>query len=91
MAERISDGVVLALLKQWLKVVVEEDGNGTRRTSGGKGQTHGTPQGGVISPLLANLHLIGEDMGTKPTGQPPREARELLSPGGERSEGAGPG
>jgi group II intron reverse transcriptase/maturase len=59
LAERISDGAVLALIKQWLKAaVVEEDGNGKRRTTGGgKGQRKGTPQGGVISPLLANLYL----------------------------------
>ena len=58
-AERISDGAVLALIKQWLKaVVVEEDDDGTRRTSGGgKGNRQGTPQGGVISPLLSNLYL----------------------------------
>ena len=59
LAERINDGAVLALIKQWLKAtVVEEDGNGKRRTTGGgKGQRKGTPQGGVISPLLANLYL----------------------------------
>ena len=58
-AERISDGAVLALIKQWLKAaVVEEGDDGTRRTSGGgKGNRRGTPQGGVISPLLANLYL----------------------------------
>lgn len=58
-AERISDGAVLALLKQWLKApVVEEDEDGTRRTGGGgKNNRRGTPQGGVISPLLANLYL----------------------------------
>ena len=58
-AERISDGAVLALIKQWLKAaVVEEDGAGKRRTTGGgKGQRKGTSQGGVISPLLANLYL----------------------------------
>lgn len=58
-AERIQDGAVLSLLKQWLKApVVEEDDDGTRRTSGGgKGNRQGTPQGGVISPLLSNLYL----------------------------------
>lgn len=58
-AERISDGAVLALIKQWLKApVVEEDDDGTRRTSGGgKGNRQGTPQGGVVSPLLSNLYL----------------------------------
>ena len=58
-AERISDGAILALLKQWLKAaIVEEDEDGTRRNDGGgKGNNKGTPQGGVISPLLANLYL----------------------------------
>ena len=58
-AERISDGAVLGLIKQWLKAaVVEEDKDGTRRNDGGgKGNRRGTPQGGVISPLLANLYL----------------------------------
>ncbi len=58
-AERISDGAVLALIKQWLKApVVEEDEDGKRRTAGGgKSNRRGTPQGGVISPLLANLYL----------------------------------
>jgi len=42
----------------WLKVPVEErDENGKPRVSGGKGSTCGTPQGGVISPLLANLYM----------------------------------
>ena len=61
-AERISDGAVLGLIKQWLKAaVVDEDEDGVRRNNGGgKGSRRGTPQGGVISPLLANryLHLL---------------------------------
>jgi len=58
MAERISDGAVLALIKQWLKAPVVEEKDGTRRTSGGgKGNRKGSPQGGVISPLLSNLYL----------------------------------
>lgn len=58
-AERISDGAVLALIQQWLKAgVVEDDKDGTRRhAGGGKENRKGTPQGGVISPLLANLYL----------------------------------
>lgn len=57
-AERIADGGVLALIQEWLKApVVEQDKQGKRRPSGGKGNRKGTPQGGVISPLLANLYL----------------------------------
>jgi len=57
-ASRISDGAILALIKRWLKApVVEEDDEGRRRHGGGKGNRRGTPQGGVISPLLANLYL----------------------------------
>ena len=57
-ARRIVDGQVLRLIKLWLKVPVEErDGEGTRRMTGGKDNSCGTPQGGVISPLLANLYM----------------------------------
>ena len=55
-ARRIVDRKVLRLIKLWLSVPVEErDGAGRRRMSGGKSNRRGTPQGGVISPLLANL------------------------------------
>ena len=54
-ARRISDGSLLRLLKQWLRApVVEQDEDGTRRVLPNR---QGTPQGGVISPLLANLYL----------------------------------
>jgi len=57
-ARRIVDGDLLRLIKMWLKVPVEErDENGKPRVSGGKGSTCGTPPGGVISPLLANLYM----------------------------------
>jgi len=50
---RIADRSVLKLIRMWLRSpVVEEDGGG----SGKQGRT-GTPQGGVISPLLANIYL----------------------------------
>jgi RNA-directed DNA polymerase len=48
--ERISDRRVLKLLRQWLRAGVMEDGT-VRETLAG------TPQGGVISPLLSNIYL----------------------------------
>jgi len=58
-AERIVDGGILALIKQWLNApVIGEDENGVKKTvGGGKANRKGTPQGGVISPLLANCYL----------------------------------
>jgi RNA-directed DNA polymerase len=57
-ARRICDPHVLRLIKLWLRVPVEErDGEGKRRMVGGKSNKQGTPQGGVISPLLANLYM----------------------------------
>lgn len=51
--QRISDPRVLKLIHKWLKVPVCEDGKYTS----GKDNDKGTPQGGVISPLLANIYL----------------------------------
>jgi group II intron reverse transcriptase/maturase len=58
-AERICDGEILRIIKMWLKApIMEVDKDGKKRnTGGGKGNRKGTPQGGVISPLLSNLYL----------------------------------
>jgi RNA-directed DNA polymerase len=58
-AHRIVDRRMLRLIKLWLKAPIEErdDSDGTRRIGGGKSNTRGTPQGGVASPLLANIYM----------------------------------
>jgi len=59
---RVADRSVLRLLRLWLEAPVEErDENGRPRRSRPT-QGLGTPQGGVISPLLANLYLHWMDV-----------------------------
>ncbi|MFH1765328.1 MAG: reverse transcriptase domain-containing protein, partial [Gemmatimonadota bacterium] len=57
-ARRISDGKMLRLIKMWLKVPVEETNErGKKVLTGGKRSRRGTPQGGVVSPLMANIYI----------------------------------
>jgi RNA-directed DNA polymerase len=52
---RIADSKVLSLIRMWLQApVVERDDQGRTKTTKPE---QGTPQGGVISPLLANIYL----------------------------------
>ncbi len=66
-ARRVSDGALLHLLKMWLVAPVEEtDEQGRKqRTTRNKDAGKGTPQGGVASPLLANLYMRRFIMGWK--------------------------
>ncbi len=58
LARRLSDRRMLRLLKRWLKAPVAEPGSGGGwRTRGGKRATRGTPQGGGVSPWLANVYM----------------------------------
>jgi group II intron reverse transcriptase/maturase len=57
-ARRISDAQILHVIKQWLSCGYVEEGQ--HRQS-----TQGTPQGGVISPLLANIYLNPVDQAFK--------------------------
>jgi RNA-directed DNA polymerase len=54
-ARRVSDGAILKLLRAWLRAPIEDqDERGCKRRTANRS---GTPQGGVISPLLANVYL----------------------------------
>ncbi len=79
-ARRIVDRNVLRLIKMWLKTPVEEtDGDGKRRMTGGKGSTCGTPQGGIVSPMLATLYMNRFLKYWRITGQGPRLRAEVVN------------
>jgi RNA-directed DNA polymerase len=59
-AKRVSDGTVLGLIRAWLRAPIVEE-NAQTRARRILPNKQGTPQGGVISPLLANLYLDALD------------------------------
>ncbi|MBI4519607.1 MAG: group II intron reverse transcriptase/maturase [Gemmatimonadetes bacterium] len=73
---RVADRAVLHLLRLWLKVPVEERGEDGRLKV--NRPTSGTPQGGVISPLLANLYLHWFDVRFHRGSGPGRWAKARL-------------
>jgi group II intron reverse transcriptase/maturase len=78
-ARRIADRQIMRLLTRWLRasVVVERD-DGKRETRGGKRTRRGTPQGGVISPLLANVYLHAFDTAWRAGGLERRWQARLI-------------
>jgi RNA-directed DNA polymerase len=79
-ARRIVDKHMLHLLKMWLKVPVEErDEKGNKRLAGGKDNDRGTPQGGPLSPLLANLYMNRMLKGWRQTGRAEQFRAQIVS------------
>jgi RNA-directed DNA polymerase len=78
-ARRVADRHILRLLTQWLRapVVVERD-DGKREWRGGQRTRRGTPQGGVVSPLLANVYLHAFDTAWRAGGLERRWQARLI-------------
>ena len=70
-ARRIADGTVLRLIRRWLTCEIEERDEKTGRRRRTR-STCGTPQGGVISPLLANIYLHDLDRAFELEADSPR-------------------
>ena len=80
-ARRVSDWHLLHLVKMWLEAPVEEtDERGrTQRTTRNRDEGRGTPQGGVASPLLANLYMRRFVLGWKQQGHEQRLEAHIVN------------
>jgi RNA-directed DNA polymerase len=80
-ARRISDRHLLHLIKMWLEAPVEETDERGRvhRTTRNKDEGRGTPQGGVASPLLANLYMRRFIQGWKELGHEERLQARIVN------------
>ena len=81
LARRVSDGRMLALVKAWLEMPVEEDDGkgGIRRTAKARKERKGTPQGSPISPLLSNIYMRRFILGWKALGYARRFCAEIVN------------
>ncbi len=75
---RIADRSVLRLIRQWLEAPVVEAGDNPEDPPRVYRSRQGTPQGGVISPLLANLYLHWFDKAFHRAGSPAQAERARL-------------
>jgi RNA-directed DNA polymerase len=73
---RVADRSVLSLIRMWLEAPIQEEQNGQRLPP--KSNDRGTPQGGVVSPLLANLYLHWFDKKFHPQDGPAHWAKARL-------------
>jgi len=80
-ARRVNDGALLALIKAWLEMPVEEeDAHGRKqRTTRNQDEGRGTPQGAPLSPLLANIYMRRFLLGWKKLGHEARLAARIVS------------
>jgi RNA-directed DNA polymerase len=80
-ARRVSDGSVLALLKAWLEVPVEEADRRGRvsRTTRNRDDRRGTPQGSPLSPLLSNVYFRRFVLGWTSLGHAKRLAARIVN------------
>ncbi len=81
LARRVSDGRMLALVKAWLEMPVEEDDGkgGKRRTAKARKERKGTPQGSPISPLPGNIYMRRFILGRKALGYARRFCAEIVN------------
>ena len=81
LARRISDGRMLALIKSWLEMPVEEDDGkgGKRLTNRSRKERKGTPQGSSVSPLLSSLYMRRFILGWKVLGHARRFRAEIVN------------
>jgi RNA-directed DNA polymerase len=75
---RIADRTVLGLIRKWLNAPVVEPSSSGGGGTAGRREGKGTPQGGVISPLLSNLFLHWFDKAFHRAGSPARRADAKL-------------
>ncbi|WP_245444655.1 group II intron reverse transcriptase/maturase [Microvirga sp. KLBC 81] len=78
-AGRIVDRNVLHLIKMWLKAPIEEQSETGTMIVGGKSNARGTPQGGVVSPMLSNLYMNRFLKHWRRTGRPEAFAAHVVT------------
>jgi group II intron reverse transcriptase/maturase len=79
-ARRVADGRILSVVKRWLTTpVAERDGRGQRQSNEARRTRRGMPQGGVVSPLLANLYFRRFLLGWQRTRPELRRATAIVN------------